>query len=83
VWIRDLDSQGIRPHIFVLRRVPPEEDWREAEREMIERWRSWSPGDLPVTIRPQTPKSLSTEIRGVHLLNVQIGGGSVSGVVTD
>ena len=73
-WIRELDAAGLRPRIFVLRRVPPEEDWRRAEREAIDAWRAWPSGDLPVTISPQTPKSSPTEIRRVALLNVQEGG---------
>jgi hypothetical protein len=73
-WIRELREQGLLPHIFVLRRLPPEQDWRQGERESIERWRSWSPDELPVTIPPQTPKSSPTEIRRIRLLNVQDGG---------
>lgn len=73
-WIRELTEQGLLPHIFVLRRVAPDQDWRQGESELIARWRSWSPDELPVTIPPQTPKSSPTEIRGIRLLNVQDGG---------
>lgn len=73
-WIRELNAQGLRPHIFVLRRMSWDQDWRKGEREMIELWLSWSPDELPVTIPPQTPKSSVTQIRGVLLLNVQAGG---------
>lgn len=74
VWIRDLAAQGLQPHIFVLRRVSPDEDWREAEREVIALWRVWPPDDLPTVVPPQTSKGTPTEIRGVSLLNVQSGG---------
>ena len=73
-WIRGLVAEGLRPHIFVLRRVPADQDWREAEREEIARWLARPPGDLPIVIAPQTKKSTSTEVRSVSLLNVQIGG---------
>lgn len=70
-WIRELDAQGLRPHIFVLRRVPPEEDWREAERSVIELWNAWPLDKLPTNVPPQTRKSVPTEIRSVSLLNVK------------
>lgn len=73
-WIRDLEEEGLRPHIFVLRRIPPHEDWRQAERDIIELWNEWPSGALPTTIPPQTRKSASTEIRRVSLLNVQLIG---------
>jgi hypothetical protein len=46
-WIRELDAAGLRPHIFLLRRVPPEEDWRRAERQAIDVWRSWTAPQQP------------------------------------
>jgi hypothetical protein len=70
-WIRELESQGFRPHIFVLRRIPPHEDWRQAERDVIRRWSGWPLDKLPTTVPPQTRKSVSTEIHRVALLNVQ------------
>jgi len=73
-WIRELTEHGLLPHIFVLRKVSPDQDWRRGERETIELWRSWSPDELPVTISPQTAKSTPTEIHGIRLLNVQDGG---------
>jgi hypothetical protein len=73
-WIRELLSVDLRPQIFVLRRVDPQQNWRHAEREMIRRWRSWPSDKLPVTIPPQTPKSSLTVIQRVSLLNVQDGG---------
>lgn len=73
-WIRELMSADLRPHIFVLRRIDPQQNWRQAERDMIARWRSWPSNELPVTIPPQTPKSSLTVIHRVSLLNVQDGG---------
>lgn len=73
-WIRTLHEEGLKPHIFVLQRIPPDDDWRAAEREAIERWRTWPKANLPYVHPPQTPKSRATEIRAVSLLNVQAGG---------
>lgn len=73
-WIRGLVAEGLRPHIFVLRRVSADQDWRQAEREEIARWLAWPPGELPVIVAPQTRKSTPTEVRRVSLLNVQFGG---------
>ena len=74
VWIRDLVAEGLQPQTVVLRRVSADEDWREAEREVIARWRAWPPDDFPIIVPPQTRKSTPTEIRKVSLLNVQFGG---------
>jgi len=73
-WIRELHRHGVEPHVFVIERVPRDGNWQEAERAAIRMWREWPAHRLPVSIPPQTAKSVSTEVRGVMLLNVSDGG---------
>lgn len=71
VWLRELLNNGLRPQIFVLSRIAPDADWRQAERDAIRVWASWPPSQLPYVHPPQTRKSTSTTILQVRLLNVQ------------
>ena len=73
-WIRELQGEGVRPVIFVLERLAPTDDWREAERAAIARWRAWPCSELPYLHPPQTRKSAPVAIRRVSLLNVAPGG---------
>lgn len=73
-WISELMGLDLEPEIFVLRRVDALADWRIAEREEILKWRAWSSAQLPYEHPPQTPKSKSTHIAAVNLLNVRDGG---------
>ena len=73
-WIRELQSVGKEPEIFVVARIPREASWQQAEREEIAKWRAWPATNLPYIHPPQTPKSTETEIFRVSLLNVQNGG---------
>lgn len=74
VHIRDILDAVCVPQIFVLKRLSPDLDWREAERDAIRFWRTLSPNDLPTVYEAQTPKSLPVIIRSVDLKNVQKGG---------
>ena len=76
VWngILPMVEDGVVPGIFVLRRLPPEEDCHEAERSEIHGWPSVSPDRLPVRNAPQTIRSETVEIGKVKFLNVQAGG---------
>lgn len=75
-WIRKLHKLNLVPEVFVLRRVPPSENWETAERDEIARWKSWPANHLPVVHPPQTPKSWEITICRVKLTNVQSGGRS-------
>jgi hypothetical protein len=70
VWIRDVLKSGLLPEIFVLNRVSPDSDWRQAEKDAIDLWCNWPPSMLPYTHPPQTPKSREVVIQSVNLLNV-------------
>lgn len=72
--IRAILRAGVEPIIFVLRRLPPEADWRKAERDEINKWRSMPSDQLPVTHEPQTSKSIPILIMAVDLMNIQGGG---------
>ena len=74
VRIRQILEAGHRPAIFVLQRLSPDEDWRQAERDEIRRWRTITSDRLPKLHEPQTPKSIPILIRAVDLMNVQAGG---------
>ena len=73
-WIRELLRRNLSPSIFVLRRIPPDRNWRKAEQEEINRWKSLDEYVFPVHYPPQTPKSSMVVIKGVKLLNVTKGG---------
>ncbi len=74
VRIRQLISLGRAPEVFVLKCVEPNGSWPEQERQEIAFWRSMSPEDLPITIRPQTLRSHPVIVRSVEILNVKAGG---------
>ncbi|MFC1745933.1 hypothetical protein ACFL35_18215 [Candidatus Riflebacteria bacterium] len=73
-WIRQLINKGLEPEIFVIEKVPPEKDWREAEIRNIAFWRNPIEIDFPYVHPPQTPKSKPTLIKSVSLTNVAEGG---------
>lgn len=73
-WIRSLLAQGMEPEIFVLERVPPEEDWQAAEKANIAFWRDHKTVTFPYVHPPQTAKSIPTKICGVELTNIADGG---------
>jgi hypothetical protein len=64
---------GLEPEIFVWEKVPPDGDWRQAEKEAITFWQEVDVR-LPYEHPPQTPKSTETIIKKVALLNVTRGG---------
>ena len=74
VWIRSLLSESLEPEVFVLKRIPPNESWEEAERSEIAKWGAAHPNDFPIVHQPQTPKSRTVKIRGAKLTNVHSGG---------
>jgi len=74
VWIRDVISSGMWPEIFVLKRIAPQSNWRESEKQEIQLWRNWPEGALPYLHAPQTKKSREVKIAKVLLLNVRDGG---------
>ena len=74
VWIRSLLLENLEPEVFVLRRIPPNESWEEAERSEIAKWGAAHPSDFPIVHPPQTPKSKTVKIRGARLTNVHSGG---------
>ena len=73
-WIRKLKKERIEPEIFILEKIPPDRDWRLAEKKNIEFWRHPSSVVFPYIHPPQTPKSKEIEIRSVSLLNQTDGG---------
>jgi hypothetical protein len=73
-WIRVLQALGEEPEILVLTRISSRDNWQDAERAEIARWRAWPDSHLPYVHPPQTPKSQETLIASVSLLNVQDGG---------
>ncbi len=73
-WIRQLLNADIEPEVFVIERVPANEDWREAEIRNIAFWRSPTSVELPYIHPPQTPKSVPTNIHSVSLTNIADGG---------
>ncbi|MBF0261548.1 MAG: hypothetical protein HQL97_06950 [Magnetococcales bacterium] len=73
-WIGELLDKGLTPEIFILERVPKEQDWRLAERFHIEKWRSCKDISFPYIHPPQTIKSTTTRIDSAELTNVAAGG---------
>ena len=74
VWIRELLSKELQPEIFVWERIPPDEDWRKAEKNEIAFWKADNPVEFPYYHPPQTKKSKKTLIEHVVLLNATEGG---------
>ena len=73
-WIRELLHAGLEPAIFVWRRIPPENDWREEERKAISFWSHPHDIEFPYTHPPQTPKSKTVIIKRAQLENLTDGG---------
>lgn len=73
-WIREVLEAGFEPEIFVLERVPGDQDWEEAERRQIAKWRSRGTIRFPCAYPPQTPKSVTVVISDAHLTNMHDGG---------
>ena len=73
-WVRELLDSGIEPYIFIWRRIPPEHDWREAEKQAISFWSNPKEIEFPYIHPPQTPKSERVIIRRVQLENATSGG---------
>lgn len=74
VWIQELLENGLEPLVFVIRKVPADASWQDAERQEIKRWRNWKKENLPHSHPPQTKKSDEVVITDVRLLNVLAGG---------
>ncbi len=72
IRIRKILADNYIPHIFVLRRLEPSENWREAERHEIRRWRQMESLSLPVRHPAQTRLSSDTLIAAVDLQNVRL-----------
>ena len=73
-WIRELLAIGLEPEIFVWKRIPPNGDWREEERDAISFWSNASNIQFPYIHLPQTPKSKTIVINKVTLRNATKGG---------
>ena len=73
-WIRELLDEGIKPCIFVWRRILPEHDWRKAEKQAISFWSNPNKIEFPYIHPPQTPKSETVIINRVQLENATCGG---------
>ena len=67
--IRDIVSAGALPVIFVLKRLPPNVDWRLSELAEISRWREFPLDQLPFDYPPQTRLSVTVTINQVRLTN--------------
>lgn len=73
-WMRKLIKNNSLPMIIILERVPPSSKWQEAEKRHIAHWGSIAPKYFPILYPPMSPKSTSTEIAGVSLTNLTLGG---------
>jgi len=73
-WVRELLHLGLKPYVFVWKRIPPEGDWKHAEKDAIAFWRNPESIKFPYAHPPQTPKSETVVIKGVQLENVADGG---------
>jgi len=73
-WIRELLHIGLTPCVFVWKRIPPEQDWRQAEIDAITFWRNPENIKFPYVHPPQTPKSETVIIEKAQLENIADGG---------